>query len=153
MAQTNDKYRWLAQTGHLGKAKSQRLDLLKKIIPNKKTYEMFTLFWEEKSSQDEFLFNRPFVKADLKALRANRIEYLVFDSTSTTENSKKLKNELQSVMKPMARFTPYWDQEKSESLDAYAQTAAPHVFAESSSRRRLGPVIEVFQLVTDESNL
>jgi hypothetical protein len=146
--QIEEKYAWL-DGGPKDAAKKKRLDLMKKAVEGEKTYRVYLLSTQQKT-KPSFLFQGPFIEADLEKLRGAGIECLVVNYADFDAELHALVNSWQNHLTLAAVFSPYKTPEQKRSKDRYDLTAAPHLPSELFSRNRLGPYLEVYKITAEK---
>jgi len=149
--QIQSKYQWLSSDA-ADVARRKRLDLQLQLASQQGiTYEVFTLEWEESREDIPFLFLRPYLPSTMQALREARIRYIVLNTSEQMEKVRDFRRILNDNAFKIQTFNPYWDRLRTDSYDVHDATAAPHLLRELFSRRRLGPVLDIYELnVRDE---
>lgn len=142
-AQIEDKMRYLEGDPNQ-KSKRTRLELLLKSETLKKSYEIHTLKPAGEEDGPDFLFARPFVRADWPSLEKIGTQYLIFNYAQAPAALHEFKDSIAGRLKLLTVFSPYHDPAKKKMTDEFGSTAAPHALEELFSRRRLGPYLEIY---------
>ena len=126
-------------------ARGKRLELQRKAIGDKKTYDVYVLSKNAGENAETFMFLKPFVQASQSGLQEKRIRYLVLNYSEVHEEYHALKDAV-GEWELKIFFSPYRDSSKKIAEDKNASTAAPHLLNDLLSRQRLGPYLEVYEL-------
>jgi hypothetical protein len=124
-------------------AKTKKLNLLKQIAREKRTYAVYFLN-EGEIQANSFFSSSPGVEADLAALKKAGIRYFV--RYRYPGESDFFKVRLQKNAKLLQTFSPYKDSHKKYTEDEWANVALPFRSRELFSRNRPGPYLEIYEL-------
>ena len=128
-------------------ARKKRLDLMNEALEGKKRFEVYTISPGLHLEERSFLFQRPFVPPDPLAIESLGARYIVFQYSERTAFFEALKEKLKPRLRNKVAFSPYWSEKKKVSLDPYDATSGPHLARELFSRKRLGPFLEVYEII------
>lgn len=142
--QTLQKKQWLAEPD---KAKETRLQILAKVSEKKKSFTLYSLLLQEDQEKYAFLFQKPFIAMDRKVMQKSGVRYLVVNYSQYEEAYQKFRDQEKEHLKLVVSFSPYLDKSQKIMKDAYSSTAAPESLRELFSRKRLGPYLEVYELL------
>ncbi len=139
------KYQFLgSEEGDI--ARKSRLDLMVQVAEHQKTYRVYTLSQTDENGEHPFLFQRPFVKMDLEALKETGIEYLIFNYSEHNFDAYEFRRSITKELEKVMFFSPYKDPSQKIPFDPYAATAATHLRKDLLSRVSFGPYLEVYRL-------
>jgi hypothetical protein len=134
--------------GARSEGRRAKLELEIRATRDRKPYEVYSLL-EPGAPEPDFMVLKPFVAAEPEALRAAGIRYVVFNRSELVPAFEALKEN--GGMRLVRSFSPYRGDPVEISADRYDSTAAPHLPRELFRRSRLGPYLEVYEVLQGSS--
>lgn len=140
-----EKYEWLK--GEESPAKKKRLDLELLALKGRTTYRTYALSDVFLRKEEAFLFLRPTVTSRWDEWEAIGAKYFVRTYSEHNPAAQVFLKENSGKLRLLASFSPYRDPTRKVSPDPFSSTAAPHLPSDVFGRKRLGPFIEIYQVI------
>ena len=107
----------------------------------------YELYFLSDAESPEFLFAKPTVPYDVKALKGQGIEYVILSKTKNGFHQDFYDLLAQQPGSSLVkRFSPYKDSERQWPISNFAMTGAPSVWSELIERNQNGHIIEIYKL-------
>ncbi len=106
----------------------------------------YELYFLRMNPNDEFLFARPFIPYDLKSAKRLGIHYVIVARIKRGIPSVELIEALSKQGVLVARFSPYSNKSREESIDRFPLTGGPFLWGELAARERNGQIIEIYSV-------
>lgn len=140
--QLDEKRRELLASGEKGGIKLRRLEAVAS-KPSVRAYRLF--FMLRDTGAPRFLFGRPVIPFDFRALAENRIRYVIVSDPGSGDPA--FYERLRTVAEPAALFSPYRAGEDLRNVDPQPLTGGPFLLRDLLKRERNGPVIRIYRLL------
>jgi len=106
-------------------------------------YNLF--FLNDNEDSGAFLFSKPAISYDLKALRERGIEYVLFAKVAEA-HQQAFYQALRKTATLVSRFSPYHDEALEWAIDEQPLTGQPFLSEDLRARRANGPIIEIYEV-------
>jgi hypothetical protein len=144
--QIEEKMAWVGE-GPKAESRRKRLELELKAGTDGPTYRIFTLKPPSQVHRTpEFLFDGPFASAEPAELDRLGVRYIIHNYSDYEPELHEIKRSFAARLEKIAMFSPYWPQVKQLSRDPQATTGPPHLADELYARKRLGPLLKIFEV-------
>lgn len=144
LKQLEDKYHVAQATGD--QAQLTRIETMLSLAKTKES-RRYEIYFLTDAESPEFLFAKPTLPYDVKALKKQGIEYIVI---SKTKEGFRRDFYDQVVRQPrsifLKRFSPYKDPKRHWPISDFPMTGAPSVWSELIARNQNGHIIEIYKL-------
>jgi len=144
--QLREKKERASESPFFSEAKMRKIDFaLDKVAEGAPSYELYGFGEKPEDKQEKFLFAMPVLPFDLKALKTNRIDYVVTVISRETDLNQSFYDELDLNAELIAEFNPYKDFQRKWPYD-HPLTGGPTLFKDVMARARNGQILKVYKL-------